>query len=327
MAREVLLALGNMALEEKDFTEADRYYSRLMKLAPESPVPYYKKGVVKRLEKKGKEAESLFEKALEANVDYTPALIQSLDPLMKEKKVDEAIGKVQQQIQKSPKNSDYYVVLGKLYAIKKDFPNARKNFEKAYEINSNNQQALFNLAQLEQSQGSIDNALENYEKMRALNPNNPRIALLTAMTLEKKGEYKKAQGIYEEVLAGNPDSPIAANNLAFSLIQHEPTKENFLKAEKIISPLLEKYKSSPSLVDTGAWVYYHKGDYVKARDLLLCIDEKARNVPAMQYHLGMIYLKLNDKEKAKDYLQLSLKNGEKFPGREEAEQEIKKLSK
>jgi len=323
--REALLALGNMALEKKDLSGADRYYSRLLKLAPESPVAYYKKGVVKRLEKKGAEAESLFAKALEANVDYTPALIQSLDPLLREKKLDEAISRVQQQIEKSPKNSGYYILLGKLYTIKKDYSNARKSYEKAFEINPNSQQALFSLAQLEQSQGSLDKALENYEKMRALNPNNPRVALLSAMTLEQKGEYKKAKGIYEEVLAKDPGVPMAANNLAFYYAEYEPTKETLAKAEKLVAPLLEKFKNVPSLVDTGAWVYYRKGEYKKAKDLLLGIDEKARNIPVINYHMGMIYLGLGEKDKAKSHLQLALKDRENFPGRQEAEKEMKKL--
>lgn len=322
---EAMLALGNMALEEKNLEQADRYYSRLLKLAPKSPVPYYKKGIVKRLEKKGEEAAALFEKALEANIDFTPALIQSLDPLVREKKLDEAIVRVQQQIEKSPKNSSYYVLLGRLYAVKKDYSSARKNYEKAFEINPNSQQALFSLAQLEQSQGSIDKALENYRKMRVLNPENPRIALLTAMTLEQKGEHKQAIVIYEEVLEKNPGVPLAANNLAFYLAEYEPTGENLERAEKLIAPLLEKYKNAPSLVDTGAWVYCRKGEYKKARDLLLGIDEKARNIPAISYHLGMIYLGLGEKDKAKDCLQRALKGEEEFPGRQEAEKEMKKF--
>ncbi|HUT43578.1 MAG TPA: hypothetical protein VMW95_04505, partial [Desulfobacterales bacterium] len=105
----------------------------------------------------------------------------------------------------------------------------------------------------------------------------------------------------------------------------EPTKENLAKAEKLIAPLLEKFKNVPSLVDTGAWVYCRKGEYGKARNLLLGIDEKARNIPAINYHLGMIYLGLGEKDKAKSHLQLALKGKENFPGRQEAEKEMEKL--
>jgi tetratricopeptide (TPR) repeat protein len=323
--REALLAMGNMALEKKDLNEADKYFSLLLKLAPKSPVPYYKKGIVKRLEKKTAEAESLFEKSLEANVDYTPALIQSLDPLLKKKKLNEAISRVRQQIKKTPGNSDYYILLGKLYTIRKDYSNARKNYEKAFEINPNSQQALFNLGRLEQSRGSLDKALANYQKMRALDPDNPRIALLVAMTFEQKGEHKKARDIYEEILDRNPEVPMAANNLAFYYCEYEPTKKNLARAEKFIAPLLEKFKDVPSLVDTGAWVYYHKGKYEKARDLLLSIDEKARNIPAINYHMGMIYLGLGEKDKAKSYLQSALKDNKDFPGQQKAEKAMEKL--
>ncbi|MBN2687572.1 MAG: tetratricopeptide repeat protein [Deltaproteobacteria bacterium] len=321
-----LLALGNMALDEKDLDTADRYFSRLLTVAPESPVPYYKKGIVKQLEQKGEEATVLFEKALEANIDYTPALVRSLDPLLQEKNVDEAIQRVERQLKKSPENPSYYIVLGKLYAVKKDYATAEKNFEKAYEINPNSQQALFNLARLEHLKGSPDEALANYEKMRKLNPDDTRIPLLMAMTMEQKGEPKEAAAIYEEILGKTPDSPLAANNLAFYYAEYEPTKENLEKAEKIMAPLLEKFKNEPAIVDTGAWVFYRKGDYKKAADLMTNIQDKIKKVPAINYHVGMIHLGLGDKPTAQEHLKRAVESGEKFPGYEDAQKALSRVS-
>ena len=320
-----ILALGNMALAEKDLDLADRYFSRLLSVAPDSPVPYYKKGIVKQLEEKGDEATDLFEKALEANVDYAPALVQTLDPLLKEKNLEEAIERVNQQIEKSPNNSSYYIVLGKLHAIKKDYTAAEKNFEKAYELNPNSLQALHNLAQVEQLKGSTDEALATYEKMRQINPDNARIALLTAMALEQKGEHKRAVAIYEEVLAKEPDSPLAANNLAYYYAEYEPTKENLEKAEKIVAPLLEKYKNDPAIMDTVAWVYYRKGDYKKALDAMAGIEDKIKDAPTISYHMGMIHLGLGDTDTAKKYLKSAVESGERFPGYDDAEKALLQL--
>ncbi len=80
-------------------------------------------------------------------------------------------------------------------------------------------------------------------------------------------------------------------------------------------------------MDTAAWVYYRKGDYDKARGLILSIYESAGRFPAIQYHLGMTYLRLGDKDKAKNHLQLALQGKDQFPGRNEAEKELKAISK
>jgi tetratricopeptide (TPR) repeat protein len=273
---------------------------------------------VKLAEKKVKEANLFFEEALTKNPDFVPAMRRLLNILVTEKKPDMAIERCRQQIAKRPENSGYYVLLGRLYSSKQDYALARKNFELALEKNPNNQEALLALARLEESTGSIDEAIAKYKKIREMNPENLNIALLAARLFEQKGEYKKAKIIYEEVLDKNPDSAIAANNLAFYYTEHEPTEENLARAEKLIRPLVQKYKDVAQLLDTEAWIYYRKGDYEKARDILLGVVEKVRDIPVANYHLGMILLHLGEKEKAREYLQLAVNSKEPFPGKEEA---------
>ncbi|HRR41918.1 MAG TPA: tetratricopeptide repeat protein, partial [Syntrophales bacterium] len=210
---------------------------------------------------------------------------------------------------------------------KRDYAGARKSLETALTMDPDSLEAMLAMAQLEQSEGSLDNALARYEKLMAKNPDNAGIALLTASLLERKGDPVKAKAIYEDVLKKNPNAAPAANNLAFYYAEYEPTKDNIAKAEKLIAPLLEKHANVPHVVDTAAWVYYRKGEYEKARGLLLSVYESASRFPAIQYHLGMTYLRLGDNEKARTHLQLALKGREQYPGRTEAEKELKAISK
>jgi tetratricopeptide (TPR) repeat protein len=60
--------------------------------------------------------------------------------------------------------------------------------------------------------------------------------------------------------------------------------------------------NSSDAADTLAWVYYQKGNYDSARDLL---EDTAKTTPdsaSIQYHLGMIYSKLSDKANAELHL-------------------------
>jgi len=147
-------------------------------------------------------------------------------------------------------------------------------------------------------------------------------ATIIGVLYEEKGELSKAVGMYEHVLTGRPDAPVAGNNLAFYYVEHEPTEEGLSRAEAIIRPLLLKYKDSPQIVDTWAWLCYRKGEFEKGKDLLLGMDEKARQVPVVNYHLGMIYSGLGEREQAKKYLKLALNSGSAFPGKEAAEKMV-----
>jgi tetratricopeptide (TPR) repeat protein len=59
---------------------------------------------------------------------------------------------------------------------------------------------------------------------------------------------------------------------------------------------------SPETADTLAWVYYYKGNYDAARDLLESALKETPDSASMHLHLGMTYVKLNDKADALTHL-------------------------
>ncbi len=149
--------------------------------------------------------------------------------------------------------------------------------------------------------------------------------MLIALLLEQKGEHGKAKAIYEEVLDKNPNASAATNNLAFYYAEYDPTKNNLARAEKLISPLVKKFKDNIEVMDTAAWIYYRQGHLARARDLLVGVEEKLENRPIISYHLGMICLGLGQKAQAREYLKMAIKNKESFSGRQEAEKVLKEL--
>ena len=56
--------------------------------------------------------------------------------------------------------------------------------------------------------------------------------------------------------------------------------------------------NSSNTADTLAWVYYHKGTYSLARDLLEDAAKADPNNASVHYHLGMTYSKLGNKTDA-----------------------------
>ena len=216
-------------------------------------------------------------------------------------------------------------MLGRLYGTKKEMDKARESFNKALELNPDSQEALFNMARLEQALGSIDKALEKYSQIREKNPGNLRIAMLIGTLLDMKGDHSGAKEVYEEVLSRNPNISVAANNLAYYYAEHDPTEKNLARATELITPLLRKYKDQVSVADTAAWVYYKKGELERARDVLLGVGDKLKDVPVSAYHLGMIYAKLEKKEEARKYLEMAVGSTLEFPEKEKAEKALSEL--
>jgi Tfp pilus assembly protein PilF len=55
---------------------------------------------------------------------------------------------------------------------------------------------------------------------------------------------------------------------------------------------------SPHTADTLAWVYFFKGNYYAARDLLEDALKTNPDNASMHFHLGMTYSKMSDKANA-----------------------------
>jgi tetratricopeptide (TPR) repeat protein len=81
------------------------------------------------------------------------------------------------------------------------------------------------------------------------------------------------------------------------------------------------------VLDTGAWIYYRKGDYEKARDLLITASSKGKEIPEVNYHLGMVYLQFGEREKAREYLSLAVNSKAGFSGLDKAKKALSELNK
>jgi hypothetical protein len=76
------------------------------------------------------------------------ALVAAAAPLIAANKADDAIAWLQLNVEFYPKSSATYAALGQAYARKNDTANAIKNYEKAVELDPNNQPAKRQLEQL-----------------------------------------------------------------------------------------------------------------------------------------------------------------------------------
>ena len=288
----------------KQETAAETDINKAISVAPQNPLAYVAMGHWFARQDKFRDAQKYYEQALDRDPNQFAALDGVVTILVKQKQNAEAQKRIEQQLSKAPNNDSYYTLLGGLQAGNKDLPGAEASLQKAVSLNKNNLAALALLAKVELSQGDNDKALTTAYKSIQDNPKSVVVYFVTATLEEAHGNWPQAEKLYQQALQVEPNYPLAANNLAFGMLDHG---ENTDVALSLAQVARQKMPESPDAADTLAWAYYQKGVYGLAADLLEEAIKKAPDNALFHYHLGMVYGKHNNPIQARAHLERSLK--------------------
>ncbi|MCI0350782.1 MAG: tetratricopeptide repeat protein [Acidobacteriales bacterium] len=317
----VLRAL--VAANRKEPQKVEDNLQKAIALEPRNALGYTKLGVWRVNQKKYPAAVSLFEQALALDPNAGEALGGLVGIYADlQKNVSRALDRVRLQIERSPSNSGYYVMLAILQNRMQDENSAEASLEKAVELDHKNVDALMFLAQLQAASGRADQAAKAYEDLIRDNPKNIN-ALVALGTLEQlRGNWQRAQSLYEKALLVSPEYPPAANNLAYILLEHGGNLDLALSLAQVAR---RGMPDSTSTADTLAWAYYNKGLYPLAQDLLEDCVRKAPQNATYQYHLGLVLQKQNERVKARRHLEQVLKLDPKYPDAKNVRQALSEL--
>jgi len=276
-----------------DTAEAD--LKTAMSVAPQSPQAYVQLGKIRFVQKRFPEGVSLLEQALQYDPNAFEAMRLLVEYDLFQKHPDQAIARLNAQIAKSPNNSSFYDLLAQLQAQNKNMDQAAASAQKAIQLNPSDGEAVMLFAQIQISRGQVANAIAAWEQWLKTHPNDAGSIAILGTLEESRGDVGKAEAYYKKALQIQPQQPIAANNLAYRMLQEGG---NIDVALTLAQTARQAMPNSPSTADTLAWAYYYNGTYSFARDLLEEAVKTEPNDPAMQYHLGMVYSKLKDKNNA-----------------------------
>ncbi len=296
LAGTAAAALGDLATAERDFQQ-------LVQLAPNNAVGYAKLGAVRIAQKRPDDAAKLFEQGLSKDPNSYDALSGVVLVLVTKKQTAAAIARVQAVVEHAPTSANT-TLLGKLYAENKQPALAEAALQKAKDLNPKNSDAVFLLYQLKSARGAKDEA----DALAAEGIKNgiadPRLYGLYGMSLDTKGDWKGAQTAYQNALALRPDDAMAANNLAYSLLEHGGDVNLALSLAQTARRGMPK---AGATADTLAWASYHVGAFDTARKLLEEASAEQPDNANYHYHLGLTYLKLNQTARGKAELEKALK--------------------
>jgi len=309
-------------LGRKDVTGAEADLKKAIELAPQSPVGYARMGGLRASQKQLGQAEKFFEQALEHDPNYVEALQGLVIIMMQQKQPAQALARVNTQIAKSPNNSAYYFLQARVFLSSKDLEKAEAALQKTTELDKNNLNAMLLLGQVQGARGSPEKALANYQRAVQENPRDARSFILMGILEDGRGNWQKAQEAYQKALQAQPDNPLAANNLAYSMLEHGGNTDVALSHAQVARRGMPEMTG---FADTLAWAYCQKGSYASAISLLEEVIKKEPQNSLYHYHLGVAYQKSGDKARAREHLQRALQLDPKSPKANEARNALSAL--
>ena len=129
-------------------------------------------------------------------------------------------------------------------------------------------------------------------------PRDETIRYALGVAYEKAGDRDAAVGTMQELIAMSPDHADALNFVGYSFAERGVRLD---EAEKLVGRALELKPGNGFFMDSLAWVYFQKGDYVRAVGLLEKADAASDGDPTILEHLGDAYRRAGrpaDAEKA-----------------------------
>jgi TolA-binding protein len=184
------------ALEQRRFSEAVDLFEELVASDPslreDIAAPYAKALSGKAssmLETSPQEAADLLERA----VALQPHSIEAHSQLglihLNQKKYAKAIDVYQKVVELDPRFSDAYFNLGYMYAVKREYPEAEKMYARVVALKpSYVDEALFNLAMVQEKQGKSAECIVNLEEALRINPQNALAAKYLDKLKREKGK-------------------------------------------------------------------------------------------------------------------------------------------
>jgi len=320
---EISSLLVDLYARKQQWQQALEICEQLTLNSNSAALGYYLKGVV-LLQKKDSAAGI---DSLRKSLEKEPRAIEPLQMLTSAyigtKQVDAATTYLEAHIKAHPELVHAQELLGALYRQTGKLPQAQQILEDVVAKEPQRVSAYRELMaayaaakQPEKISSLLNNGLQK-------NPDNVDLLLLQAQYAQNTGDDQLALANYEKALKAQPNSDVIKNNLAVLLMEKFPTEENLRRAQSMTAKFAES--KNPLFVDTYAWLQYKMQNYQQTISLLNSVLKDNMPAPELRYHLGMAYLKSGALDKAKIELTKATSVPAQYPGRAEAEAELKKL--
>jgi tetratricopeptide (TPR) repeat protein len=269
-------------------------------------------------------ARAAFEKSQQLSPGFLPPVEALADIDVRQGKFDDALARVQREIERTNSGGMPWVLLAKMHmskagaitrealgdkaneqnlitlpASQADIKAAEDALVKATEKDPSLTIAYHELAKLWVARNKHPQALKKLEDLTS-RTNDLTAQVQIALINDRVGDLNAAVAAYEKALTFAPESIEALNNLASlystRILQLDRAQELAEKARRIAP-------DSPAVADTYGWVLLRQGQFTQALALFEDAAKQLPNEPEVTYHLGKAYYMLGQEQAAKAALE------------------------
>ena len=286
---------GTAEASRKEYDKAQADYQTALKMSPDNSAVYLQMAELQLVQGHVPEGKALLQKSLDKDPNSVRAagMLAAYD--LQANQPAKAVERLRAQIVKQPANAGFYSDLAAVQLQTKDFKGALASSQKAMQLNSTSIDAANIYSRAEVALHDVDPAIATWQAWIASHPSDSHAWQMMGSLQEAKGDQSKAMEEYQKALQIDPNNAVAGNNLAYLMVENG---QNVDVALTLAQTARRALPDSPHTADTLAWVYYYKGNYYMARDLLEGALKTSQDNPSIQLHLGLTYSKMNDKPNA-----------------------------
>ena len=301
-AVEMRLLLAEGLLGRKSYKDAIAELETYVDARPTDGRGLYRLGTAYMEDGDDVKAETALLRALERNPGGVDPLSALVSIYLRRNQLERAVSRINAQIQKAPNAAGFHGLLGRVYADQGNSAKAEEAFRKQASMDGGAAGSI-NLASFHVSRESYDTAIDELQKVISGNPKSGEAHALLGAIYQKRKDDKKAMEHYRTALKNDPSQALAANSLAFLLAE---SGGDLKEAEQLARQARKQLPGNYEIADTLAWIYYKRGAYSSAIDLLRdCVKQEPKNAVCF-YHLGMAYLKNGNPNQAREALTRAL---------------------
>jgi tetratricopeptide (TPR) repeat protein len=228
-----------------------------------------------------REAQSDAEEALKANPNdvnahrmlgriFTRQIGDSQEHRIDESMLKKSIEEYKKITELDPKDTDSWLMLGRLQKVAQNSVDAQNAYKKALEIDPDNEDALTGLAMVYADLGDSTSAADLLKRLAAKNP-TPRSLQALAAAYEQMREYALAAETLKRTLELNP--PNASELKRFMAVDLRRAKQ-YQAALKVYQDLVTEEPSDAESYLRMSNIYTELRDFNKAREA----EDKARSI-------------------------------------------------
>jgi tetratricopeptide (TPR) repeat protein len=257
----------------------------------------------------------------------TMALQQLAQCLLHEKKVDEALAKLQEAKKLDNEILTPEASLARYYAQAGDQKNARKWMIEALTKAPTDLKTRLSAAQWAWETGKLDEARKQAASALEIDPKSVQAMILCGVISLFQKDYNAAETYFEQAHLKSPKEFAASNNLALALAeQKDPAKRE--RALEYAESNVRQYSKSAEAYSTYGWVLYRLGRLEEAQNALAQAISGGQYTAETAYYLARVLADRGGNDaKAKQFLEEALKTTAPFAQRDDAQELLTKLKK